>query len=229
MSMQRCTIWSRKDLDADRLFSGFNNAADVVGCKVEISVGRVCYRNTPGTWVEILKLFPKHEFFGEAKWRFYNDNIDAQLQGKLMWPIYNPLNVPLTIEFDFYCGDVKSKTYRFPDMHLLIKFLHSLSESVSATSLLVEPKRIPSNILELQYERFKNKKDEICLPNVGWIFGLKLDSCENKRLQLNKIEFYETKEINGFIIYVLAESPLNYSSIRDMNLINIVEAKIGLV
>ncbi|HBC89141.1 MAG TPA: hypothetical protein DCZ94_19555 [Lentisphaeria bacterium] len=228
MSLQRCTIWSRQNLNAERLSTAFAEAGILLHLDTSVIHTGVHQPNTPEIWQSVIDAFPKHAFSGEAKWCFHGEN-KAQLKGTLTWPIVNPGDIPATIEFSFAWDSYKSKRYQFRDASLLVKVIHALSESVSATSLVVEPERLPLDLADMRFQRFKKMHGELSLTNVDWVFGLRVDDAQNKRLQMSGIEFAAIESKRGFAVYALTKSPLDYDSPEDMKRLHALEMAIGLL
>lgn len=227
MSIQRCTIWSWSKPDVNRLAEGFDSISRLLGLETRLIHEGRSQPGKPETWEHILNAFPEHAFSGQAKWAFECHG-KITLQGVLTWPIINPGNLPATLEFDFAWGGRTSKKYSFFDVSLLVRVLHALCVSVSATSLLVEGKRLPPELVDARYQRFRRLHNEASLTNVDWVFGLTGDDPQNQLLESRGIDFVTVEGGRGFIVYALSESPLNYNSPADMAILNRVETVLGL-
>lgn len=231
MIKMRVTFWFRKTLMNETVIKGLNSACSLLRLDVNFLIKGHSKPASIRVWNEIYNGYKEYEYVGEAKWIMNGES--GQLNGKIYWPIQNPGNLPGTVEFDFSWDEKKKSkrkdisTYVFDDVELLLNFLHKLAASVSADRLLIEPARLPTDLLMSRYERFKRIENKT-LTNIDWIFGIKSTDKQNQDFKeiLNLI--HKRTEVAGFVIYALTPNPLSYKSEDDIEFIKSVEEKIGL-
>jgi len=227
VSVQSCTIWTRERLEPEKLSAGFNKAAKLLDLRAFLVFQSTVLANSSEAWERFLAAFPSYAFTGVVKW-FLGGDDEACLKGKLTWPIHNPGELPATIEFDFPWGTTKSKKYGFTDASLLVNFLHALCTATCASSLLVEGKKLPPDLNESRFKRFRELTRVAPLTSLDWIFGLRTGDHQYRQLELCGISFAATKEADGFAVYALNEAPLNYEDPADMSILAHVESALGL-
>ena len=228
----RVTFWFLKTLVNEAVIKGLNSACSLLKLDLNFILKGQTKPASIHVWDEIYNSYKNYEYVGEAKWIM--DGESGQLKGKIYWPIYNPDNSPGTVQFDFSWDEKKKSkrkdtSYVFDDVELLINFLQMLAVSVSADSLLIEPVRLPPDMIDLRYERFIRLNKNKTLTNIDWIFGIKSTDKQNQDFKeiLNLI--HKRTETGGFILYTLTPNPLNYKSEEDVKFLELIERKIGLL
>jgi hypothetical protein len=214
MSSLNATVWFRDTLDCNRLAEGFGRASERLGMGLTITCGSVQEPNSSEVWSKAISSFADYEYSGEAKWNFQGEN--GAIQGSITWPIINPGNIPGTIEFKVRWRERQNnKSFVFSDINLLVGVLYDFAFAVSATCLLVEPTRLPADIADERYERFKRLHSCHTLTSIDWICGVQSVDEQNRLLKQMHKPFDAPSECSQFDIFVFAPEPFDYKLSED--------------
>lgn len=232
MTKLRTTIWFYQSLVAEEVIKGFELASSAIKLDANFKFQGNTIPISLSVWNEIYKSFKDYEFTGEAQWIMHGGL--GQLKGKIFWPIQNPGNLPGTVEFDFFWDNKKKSrrkdnNYIFDNIDLLGIFLQKLAYAVSAESLLVEPLRLPPDIADFRYERFKKLSSTKTLSNIDWIFGIKSTNRQKNDFSNISDIIYKKLENGDFILYILTPNPLKLAAEEDVKFLTEIEKKIGLL
>lgn len=230
MTIMQATIWFRGSLVARKLSDALDKAANACDFEPWLLVRGQRQKNSAGNWEAVLQAFPDHEFSGEANWELVRGA--RRLKGKVTWPILNPGDLPGTVEFNLNVsvGDRKEskKGFAFDSAKALIELLHPLCVGTSATCAFVEPRRLPSEIADERYQRFKRLHDDFTLTNVDWVFGLRNDDRQFSGLCSIKDQLFDMFESEGFVIVALTPAPLDYGKDEERQILYQAEIAMGL-
>ena len=231
MIKMRITIWFRKTLINEAVIKGLNSACSLLKLDVNFMIKGQSKPATIQVWDEIYNSFKPYEYTGIVNWIMNGES--GQIKGKIYWPIHNPANLPGSVQFDISWENKKQtkgkgSSYVFDDVELLLNFLHMLSASVSADRLLVEPVKLPPDMIDLRYERFRKLTNNKTLTNIDWIFGIRTSDKQSQDFKEIMNIIHKRTEVDGFVIYALTPNPLSYKSEEEIEFIKNIEEKIGL-
>lgn len=223
MSRHICIIHFSKNIEVERFVSCMSEASKVIRGKTLLYKGREEMSMSRENLMKIMDQFPAHEYVGEVRWQIVVDK--NKLGGKLTYPILKPHTVPGTLEFEFAWSSPAKKVV-FASLMEVLKFLQPLASSVLADNLLVEPKKLPPDIHDERYQRFKMSSEPGKLTSVDWIVGYR----KQARDSLAAIEDFALKKVerNGFKICALSDGPFDYAKETDRERLKLVERKIGI-
>lgn len=225
MSSLQATIRFRDKLDPKRLSHWFGQASSLFDMQCMVSCGKTFEINSEETWINSIARYPSYEFTGETKWEFQGN--DTPIKGKVIWPIYDPSSMTASIQFDiFWDHHRKVQQNRFEDISVLIKFCYFLSYSVRAISLLVEPSRLPPEMVEERYARWIALKSQHTLTNLDWICGIRLSDSQYGPLERLCKKIVPPSITEEFAIFVLNAKPFDYKLEEDRKQVREIEMKV---
>lgn len=228
MTSLNATVWFREKLDCDRLAAGFERASQRLAMGLVVSTGTSKAPNSSEVWSKAISSFADFEYTGEAKWIFEGQH--GILQGRITWPITNPGNIPGTIEFKVrWREEQKSKNFVFGEIDILIGVLHDFAFAVNATSLLVEPSRLPADIADERYERFRRLHSHQTLTSVDWICGVRTTDAQDQIFKRTHKPIASQSDSFDFDVFVFASEPFDYKLPEDRSRLKDLERECLLI
>lgn len=222
MSTLNATIWFRDKPDCEQLAAGFGLASQRLRMPLSVSWGLEGSLNSRETWSKAISRFADYEYSGSVTWTFQDGK--SVIKGKVSWPIVNPGNIPGTIEFKVRWRDRQdSECNNFNDIATLVELLYDLSFAVRASSLLVEPSRLPADIADERYLRFKRLNSTHSLTSVDWISGVRSSNELCSLLKESHGQLVPHDEKGDFAIFVLAPEPFDYKRDEDRLMVKSLE------
>ncbi len=152
MSKHVCTIHFSRPFSEGRLVENFCRAAEEVGGSSFFLKGKAPLDLDLANLKHLMSQFSPYEYVGEVRWRI--ETRKKNLMGKLTYPIQSTIALPGTLEFEFAWLTPETKTF-FDSLDELLRFLQRMVVAVDADSLIVEPKKLPPDIHDVRYKRFK--------------------------------------------------------------------------
>jgi len=224
VSRHVCIIHFTSPILEDRVVDNLRKAAEEMGGSAFFLRGKTQLDLDSTSLRSLMSQFPPHEYVGEVRWGI--EATGRRLLGRLTYPIQPPIAMPGTLEFEFVWSSPAQKVF-FDSVDLLLKFLRPIAASVGADNLMIEPNKLPADIHDVRYERFKVSKDDKRLSSVDWVVGCRAADYP-ALLSALEAHGFSSIEGNGFVICAFAENPLDYSRPGDRELLKRIENAFGI-